>query len=436
MVNDGLEVFLVFSILSVLGIGSLLVRDFVLRLSQRGWRELERLKSRTIWLAEVFLVGALITMFVSDVGLVLLAFPTILVLAALFLQRTGMGGLARDQSWCLHYLGLTARAGLPLHQALRGIAEDIRGRFGIALLGAAERVELGGRLSEALRMNGVFPPHVIAAIQVAEGGGGRMLAATFQSLKAERQWVAEIQGRLSHRMLLPLGSLCFTICGASFLYVFIVPKHQEIMKALRIGGGMLAYIPTLSYFLLLLAMLALAAIAVYVVFTSSAPSRFNERVTGFLTSVFGWASMWSTSFHDRALMRSLRALSVQLDCEVPAPEALRNVGCVEISERFAAEYQNAATLLERGEGFSDALRKSGFPESLCAMLACARNTEQITLALRSEADWYQRRVQRFDRIITVLIPVSLVLLVGIVQFGLIWATFEPINAVRMELLKR
>jgi len=434
MVNDEVGVVLVFAGLSLLGLGSLLLRDFILRLSHKGWRELERMKSRALWPIEIFLGLVIIGLFVSGTGLMVFTFPILFALIALFLTRSGTGGLARDQAWCLHYLSLTAAAGLPLHQALRGIAEDVRGRFGLALWRAAERIELGGQLSEALRTHGVFPPHIVAAIQIAETGGGRLLAPTCKSLKIERQWAAEIHGRLSHRLLLPVASLGFTLCAAAFLSAVIIPKHRDIMRAMNIRGSSMDIIPFISKILMFSTAFVLVGVILYVILASNAPSRFKQSLSDFFTAAFGWLPFGRNPLRDRELMRSLRALAVQLDCNVPVPDALRNVGWVEISGRFVDAFQDAAKLLERGERLSDALRQSGFPESLCAIVACAQSQDQLTMALRSEADWHQQRVQRFDRFVTVLIPVCLVLFVGVVQFGLLWSTFEPINTLRMELV--
>lgn len=436
MVDNEIEVIVVFTLLAVFGIGSLLVRDFILKLSLSDWREIERFKARWLWPLEPFVFLTIGLLFFSGSGLMILIFPLFFFGIAAFLVRTGTGGLARDQAWCLHYLSLSAAAGLPSPQALRGIASDLRGRFGLAVWAAAERVELGGSISEAFDAHAVFPPHVIAALRIAESGGGRLMAATLRSLKAERQFLAELRGRFSYRLILPLASLCFTLTAGAFLSAFIFPKYAEIMKALRIDRFSLRIVPILSEVLLAAAAMVLLGLVFYVLLAGNTPSRMKIAISEFGSTLLSYFPVLRHVTRDISLMRALPALAVQLECGVQTPHALRNIATPDISRSFALNFLRAADHVERGEVLSEGLRRADFPEALCMLVASARTPEQVAFALNSEAAWYQRRVQRFENMLTALIPILLVIFIGIVQFTIIWGTWAPFEYLRGALRKK
>ena len=135
------------------------------------------------------------------------------------------------------------RAGIPLRDAVGGMAADGRGRLGILACALHSKIEAGGTLSEALGALDTRVPAGHAALIEAGESSGR-LDETLAEIIAEEKVLTEARRRLLQRLAYPL-----LICCLAFLLPFLY---------LVLQGRTGEYLLIQSYFFVPLALLFLA----------------------------------------------------------------------------------------------------------------------------------------------------------------------------------
>lgn len=138
-----------------------------------------------------------------------------------------------DLGLALRQLGAMVRAGMPLVQALRALADQVEGSGMTALASEmADDVAQGMSLAEAgTRHGSVFPPEVVGMIRAGEKAGS--LAAVLERAAGGLESRARLAERFRTAMFYPL--LLAALGGALvvFLFLFVVPRIAGLFAELN-----------------------------------------------------------------------------------------------------------------------------------------------------------------------------------------------------------
>ena len=328
--------------------------------------------------------------------------------------------LTLDQLVALNQeMAALVRAGVPLGEGLRRLADDLPGRSGKVAVMLAQRMEQGHPLGRILADHpDVFPPVYRAVVEAGLRAG--RLEAALESL-------AGCARRLADTRRTALLSLVYP------LVVFVVAWAMFAVFTVAVAGPMLDFFPQ-SPDLPALVLAARAGLAWLVGWRDSA-AIWGPGVPLALVALAGfwWLSSrraWliEPRLADRLLgwlpwtgrmLRLLRAasladvLAMLVEHRVPLDEAIvlsaRTVG----GSRLEPAAEQIAAALKRGQPLGPhVVRRGELPSVLAWLMVAGYRRGSLGQTMRYAADVYHRRARHQAEKIRIFLPIVLTLTIG------------------------
>jgi type II secretory pathway component PulF len=315
-----------------------------------------------------------------------------------------------------------AKAGLPLGEGLRALADEMPGRrLPRALNALADRLDAGDDLATALDSQGKRLPAHVHGLMLAGVRSGRLAEILEEYVDLEYRQ-SELRRRVWLSMAYPFVLLVFVSALSVFANVTVVDSFAKIFKEFgtALPGMTLLVIrgsrPMMWFFLALVCLSTAVPLSLWF-----APGA-------------GW--LWPAMYRFPLIGRLLRAshlaqfsrlTAILLRQQVALPAALRLAAAGSPNTGLARAGCVLADDVERGRTLDESMTaQRQFPASMISMIQWGQRTGELSDAFRACGEMFEGRVRSQGTLLeTMLLPVMLLTILVFVGFFVI-AMFLPL----------
>lgn len=338
---------------------------------------------------------------------------------------------AREVTVLIRDLALLLKAGLPLDEALKLLADDARPAAARLVADLRKAIGSGASFAEALAGHPLsFSAEVVAMVRVAEAAGG--LETVLEALAEDRARRERVADKVSTALRYPIFLLLVAIGVLSFFLVFVVPQFAVVLKDFGSEPDALtATVLGLSEWLNANGDLVLGGLAILIAGGYAAlklPSTRGPIVRGVrrLPGLRGLVEMRRTA-------TICRGLGTLLGNGVTLSDALKVM--VDSAGADAPALAAVHERVRRGGRLVDALTAAALVPALAArMLRVGEESGELATVARRSADYYESKLaERLDRLSGIVGPAAIVV-ISVVVGGLIVSIMSTLLSVNQVAL--
>jgi type IV pilus assembly protein PilC len=142
-------------------------------------------------------------------------------------------GISKDREFFSENLSALISSGLPITEALRSIAVDLRTKqIKEIVLYVSDLVEGGGSLWESLRETGIFKENIISLIRIGEETG--RLSDNLKVVAVQEQKTRILTSKIRSAMMYPVFVMSIAAFAAIMIAWFILPRLSTVFSQLDI----------------------------------------------------------------------------------------------------------------------------------------------------------------------------------------------------------
>lgn len=317
------------------------------------------------------------------------------------------------------------RAGVPITQALRRLAQTSRNRrLRLALVAMLEELEAGRDLAAAMsRHPRIFGSLLVAIVRVGEESGrlDEAFLRLSQHLEREQKVIEQVKTAVRY----PVIVLLFVVVAIFVLMSFVIPEFARLYDSFNIElplptrilmatAGFFAA----SWWLLLGLLIGSAWWLFRYIRTESGRLRWHALLLRL--PVIGGIVLRAS------LARFARSFAMATRSGVPVLQALTVVALAVENDVITRQLLAMRSSIERGEGLARAAADQPcFTPLVLQMLAVGEETGQVDEMLVEVADFYEREVDYDVRNLNDLLQPLLTLLVAAIVFVLALGVLLP-----------
>ncbi len=317
-------------------------------------------------------------------------------------------------------------AGVPLLQALRGMADQTTNQYLAQVIGeVADKVARGYSFYQALAdYPQVFNRVFVGMVQSGESGGN--LDWSLQRLADYLEWEKDLRDKIQSATYYPLILIVAIIVVSLFMVYFVFPQFVTLFEGFQME------LPSLTKFMLnvmdflgrnwlpVYGSLGGAILAFILYIRSEQGKRWWDSLQPKLP-------LFGQLFHKLLVSRFCWLLSGLLRSGMPMVQALE-VTASSVGNYYVGDIiQEIAEDIRRGSNLSQGIAEHPFfPPLVAQMIAVGEETGSLELTLGKVTELYDKEIKVFvDRISTIIEPVLTVIIGGAVLL-LALALFLPI----------
>lgn len=318
-------------------------------------------------------------------------------------------------------------SGVSLVRALTIISQDEGISAGLRRVyeSVLSEVRKGSSLSDALEAQQVFPALMLGMIRAGEGSGRLDRVAERLAVHYEKahQMNQQVKSALMYPMILAVLSVAVVI--VIVIVTFVLPQFSDLFSTMDSLPAVTLALMAFSDFMVTkwyLLLLGLAALAAALRALLRVPSVRLALDRGKLTMpVFGKLNRIICT------ARFARTISSLYASGLPIITALQTARDTIGNAYIASQFDAVLAQVRSGVSLSAALESvDGFQRKLCSSIAVGEETGQLDSMLDSIADSMEYDAQQASRrMMTILEPMLIVLMAGVVGFIII-AVMAPI----------
>ncbi len=317
------------------------------------------------------------------------------------------------------------RAGLPILKGLDLLAERLTDpKLGPYIKAVRDEVRQGTLLSEAFRMQGIFPKTYVTSVMAGEKSGS--LGETLERFIAYQKLSLAVRKKVLVSLMYPSVLIALVILLMVFLVTYVVPSFAELYTSMN------AKLPGVTLFLIAIGTTARAYVVVgalallvlgVVFFYWSRTEAGQEKVDGvrMRTPILGniWIKYQVAQF--------ARVLSTLLTGGIPLVQGLETAADSLGTALLRKSLEKAGRLVREGQPLSGALTTTGvLPPLAIDMIEVGESTGAVPAMLTSVAEFYEDDVNtRMTAALSLIEPAIMIFMGGFVAFVLI-ALYLPI----------
>jgi type IV pilus assembly protein PilC len=319
------------------------------------------------------------------------------------------------------------KAGLPILRALDLLTERAAApRLRPILSEVRQRVREGALLSEALTAQGSFPPVYITAISAGERSGS--LPGVLDQYIAYLRVSTGFRSRLVTALIYPAVLVLTAFLVVTYVVTYAMPQFADLYHQLNVPLPAPTQIllsialPLRSYFLLLIALAALAAAAVFIWTRSPRGALAIDRMKPRIP-IFG--DIWIKA----QIAQFVRTLSTLLGGGTPLVPALHTSAAAIGSRLVATSVEQAADRVKEGQSLHLSLAETHLiPELALEMIEVGEASGALPAMLTSVAEFYEEevgtRLQRTLSWIPIVILAVMAVVIGFILISLYLPMFS------------
>ncbi|MFH0940023.1 MAG: type II secretion system F family protein [Planctomycetota bacterium] len=327
-------------------------------------------------------------------------------------------------------------AGIPVLECLTILQEQAEDPgFKLCLNHIVEDVRGGQDLSQALSKHPrIFTRIYVNMIKAGEVSG--QLDTILQRLAEYFESTEKLKREIKSAMTYPVVSLIMILGITIFLLVFIIPKFQDIFKALKVGLPLptvivLGISKILTNYFLQFAIIIGGIVLLIKWWKSTDFGGYTWDRMMLKMPVFG------DLLSKVALSRFSKTFATLLRSGVPILSALEIVAST-VGNRVVEEaINNARESIRQGETLAKPLSESMvFPPMVVRMIAIGEKSGALEQLLEKISEFYDQQVEATVESLTALIEPLLIGVMGFIVGGIVLSIFLPIFKIQDALRKK
>ena len=322
------------------------------------------------------------------------------------------------------------KAGLPILRALDLLAERAAAaQLRPILAEVRQRVRDGALLSEALAAQGSFPAVYVTVITAGERSGN--LSGVLDQYISYLRVSTGFRSSLITTLIYPSVLVASAVLVVTYVVTYAMPQFADLYHELGVPLPaptrilLSIALPLRTYFLILVAVVALAAIAIFLWTRSErgaiAIDRFKPRMP-----IIG--DIWLKT----QIAQFARTLSTLLAGGTPLVSGLHTSSAAMGSALISTSVDGAADRVREGQSLHESLAETNLiPELALEMIEVGEASGSLTAMLTSVAEFYEEEVAtRLQRTLTWIPIVILVVMALVIGFILI-ALYLPMFSLQL-----
>ena len=334
---------------------------------------------------------------------------------------------AELSSFCSQ-VALILGAGMPLYDGMETLAETTKGTQHADLYQAASRgVNETGSLYQALRQDSRWPNYLVEMTGIGEQTG---------QLENVMNGLAEYYGREDRIRSTVISAVTYPLVLSAMLVVIVaimlwkvLPVFQRVLNSMGTdltgsGSALMHVGSAIGWVVLALVGIVVLAVIICVLLLRTSA---RDGVLAFVRKVFPPVRRLSMKL---ASSRVASVLSMMLSGGFPTGEAFRLMPAILTDTEAAERVEGIRRDLEGGEGFADAVSKSGLFDGLhdrmIRMGVAAGREDQV---MHKIADLYEEQVEDGIARLVAIIEPTLIALLSIVIGAILLSVMLPMAGI-------
>ncbi len=324
-------------------------------------------------------------------------------------------------------LATMTEAGLPVLRNLRILADQWpSGRFRESIVDAADMVEEGQTLSEALGQSPeVFDELYVNMARAGEAGG--VLDTVLDRLANFLERAQQIRDKTKSALTYPIVILIVAVSVVSALMLFVIPNFAELYQDMdmvlpKITQVMISVSEAFStYWYLLLGLPVLAWTGHMALYRRSYGYRFSWHSWMMKMPIVG------NLIAKSQISRFTTTFGTLISSGVPHLEAFSITRGALTNEVYRESVEDIREEVREGEGIADALDSSEiFDDMVVSMVEVGEETGELDrMCMRIGSAYEEQYTRALDNMLKLIEPIMLVVLAGLVG-SIALALFMPL----------
>src|SRR5689334_11174263 len=317
------------------------------------------------------------------------------------------------------------RAGLPILKGLDLLADRLTDpKLGAHIKAVRDEVRKGTLLSEAFRMQGVFPKIYSTSVMAGEKSGS--LAEVLDRYIAYQKLALAVRKKIMVSLLYPSVLIVLVLCLIVFLVTYVVPNFAQLYSSMS------AQLPAITQILIAVGTTArnyvlvfFAALVVggflFRMWAQRESAREKIDAVKMRTPVLGdiWLKYQVAQFS--------RVLSTLLTGGIPLVQGLETAADSLGTALLRRTLEKAGKTVREGESLSGSLTATGiFPPLAIDMIEVGESTGALPVMLTSVAEFYEDDVNTRMTAALSLIEPAIMIFMGIFVAFVLIALYLPI----------
>jgi type IV pilus assembly protein PilC len=317
------------------------------------------------------------------------------------------------------------RAGLPILKALDLLADRLTDpKLGPYVKSVRDEVRNGTLLSEAFRMQGIFPKIYVTTVMAGEKSGS--LAEVVDRFIGYQKLSLAVRKKVLVSLMYPSVLVFLTICLMVFLVTYVVPNFAALYTSMqaqlpRVTLILIAIGTTARNYILLFIGGLVGLVILYRLWGRKESAR--ARIDGVKLRVPLLGDIWVKY----QVAQFSRVLSTLLTGGIPLVQGLETASDSLGTPLLRRSLDRASKMVREGQTLSGSLKTTGiFPPLSIDMIEVGESTGALPTMLNSVAEFYEEDVNtRMAAALSMIEPVIMIFMGSFVAFVLI-ALYLPI----------
>jgi len=327
---------------------------------------------------------------------------------------------SKDVEDAFHQIAVMLRSGVSLLDAVELTRKHSRRGVRKVWLSIAERIQQGGRLSDALKELGLFSNLTIQLVAVGEETGG--LSTVMNQAAVEMASTRKLKKQITKAVKGPFFTLLFAIGLVAFMLTSVVP---EIKKLLKIMGKPMppitqSLIDTSDWFIansVYIGVFAAVFVTVFIVLYNWPPARWWIDRFALRLPLMGYV------FQLSGTVLFCRAMGLLLSSGVLIVEALRIMEALHGNKFMASHIAFARNRVLQGSSLAEPLTaKSRYMPLVLQMIRVGENSGTLDDILIEMTDYHDELLtEAIDKLTAMIAPFMTMFVGGMI--GFVYAAF-------------
>jgi type IV pilus assembly protein PilC len=317
------------------------------------------------------------------------------------------------------------RAGLPILKALDLLADRLTDpKLGPYIKAVRDEVRTGTLLSDAFRMQGIFPKIYVTSVMAGEKSGS--LAEVLDRFITYQKLALAVRKKVMVSLMYPSVLVVLTLCLLVFLVTYVVPNFAQLYTSMQaqlpeVTVILIAIGTTARNYILLLFAGLVGLIFLYRYWSRKDAARSRIDAVKLRIPLLGdiWVKYQVAQFS--------RVLSTLLTGGIPLVQGLETASDSLGTPLLRRALDKASKMVREGQALSAALKSTGiFPALSIDMIEVGESTGALPVMLNSVAEFYEDDVNtRMAAALSLIEPAIMIFMGCFVAFVLI-ALYLPI----------
>ena len=317
------------------------------------------------------------------------------------------------------------RAGLPILKGLDLLADRLTDpKLGAHIKAVRDEVRKGTLLSEAFRMQGVFPKIYVTSVMAGEKSGS--LGEVLDRYITYQKLALAVRKKILVSLLYPAVLIFLVLCLIVFLVTFVVPNFAQLYSSMSaqlpaITQILIAVGTTARNYVLVFFAALVAAGFLFVWWSRKESAKEKLDAVKMHTPILGdiWLKYQVAQFS--------RVLSTLLTGGIPLVQGLETASDSLGTALLRRTLMKAGKMVREGQALSGSLTTTGvFPPLAIDMIEVGESTGALPVMLTSVAEFYEDDVNTKMTAALSLIEPAIMIFMGIFVAFVLIALYMPI----------